>query len=330
MKNKYFLTIALAFASVAMFAQDTKWTITGAATNWEVAENWNNGVPTEATKTVFGADNTAECIVAIDTAKVKQLVMGDGGDGEGPLITIKDGGSITTFDAWSAVGYNRDAELVVEAGGSLTTASHLWVAFTGDGTTECVVDIAGGTVTVGQMIGLDWEGTGNTGIIYVRDGGVLNLNGGFNANQSIGANSFIDVTGGTIVAPGDWMDVFTAQATAGKFTAEGGDEAPIIEYMITGEGETADTTTIIKSSTTVGFKNKIVQSTLGVYPNPATDVVYFKENVTADVQVYSITGEIVLRRNNVSQVNIETLKPGYYIIKAEADNRTFVEKLLVK
>jgi hypothetical protein len=118
----------------------------------------------------------------------------------------------------------------------------------------------------------------------------------------------------------------TAYVNAGALTAEGGEEEPIIEWVIT-DGDTA---TIVKSSTTVGFENKIAHSTLGIYPNPATDVVYFKENVTADVQVFSITGEIVLRRNNVSQVNIETLKPGYYIIKAEADNRTFVEKLLVK
>lgn len=325
MKNKYFLTFALAFASMAMFAQTTVWIAEGAAANWEVADNWRDAlIPDNATKAVFNVPTGADCQVAVTDAVVKQLVIGDNNPYGGSLI-IQDGGVLTTHDetAWSAVGYNEGGEMIIEAGGVVNAGHRFHVGLVDPlAPATAILEVAGtlnvlvNKLTVNDPGNADW-----TAEVYVTTGGEINT-----PLLVINEGGLVDVSGGLINVAGDHLEALTAYVNAGSLTAEGGDEEAIIEWVIAD----GDTTTIVKSSTTVGFENKIAQSTLGIYPNPATDVVYFKENVTADVQVFSITGEIVLRKKDVSQVNIETLKPGYYIIKAEADNKTFVEKLLVK
>ena len=325
MKNKYFLTIALAFASVAMFAQTTVWVAEGAAANWEVVENWRDGVyPDAATKTVFNLPTGADCLVAIDSAKVKQLVMGDN-SAYGGVLTIQDGGVLTTHDegAWSTVGYNESAEMVIEAGGVVNAGHRFHVGLVPPAApVTAILEVAGTlNVMVNKFTVNDPSDANWTAEVYVTTGGEI-----ITPSFYIGTGGLVDVSGGMITIAGDASETLAAYVTAGQLTAEGGTEEPTIEWVIAD----GDTSTIVKSSTTVGLENRIAEATLGVYPNPATDVVYFKENVIADVQVYSITGEIVLRRNNVSQVNIETLKPGYYILKAEAGNKTFVDKLLVK
>ena len=327
MKNRYFLTFVLAFASFALFAQTSVWKLEktlAAESTWSVDTNWTEGIPTETTKTVFNVPTAADCWVE-DSAHAKQLVMGDNTDGS--LIVIKDGGVIKTYDGWSAVGYNMSAELIVEAGGTLDLASHLWVGCTGEGAGTAIVEIAG-TVNVGEMIGVNWGGSPDYTAceVYVTAGGELNLTG-FNEGGSIKDNAFIDVSGGTITIPGDYKAAFETNVNAGKITAEGGDEAPTIEWQITGE----DTVTVITSSTTVGLKDYTTpESTFSVYPNPAKDVVYLNNGMVADVQVYSITGQLVVRKNQASQIGVASLDPGIYVVKAVADNKQFIDKFIVE
>ena len=329
MKNKYFLTLALAFASIGLFAQTTVWIAEGEPGKWNVVENWRDGVyPTIVNKAVLNSPTTADCLVDVDSAKVDQLVIGDG-NAYGGVLIIKDGGILETHGdgKWSAVGYNNDAEMVIEAGGVVNTYHrfHVGLVNPGEGVTPTAILEVAGTLNV-MVNKFTINDPGNpswTAETYITTGGVINTPDFF-----IGDGGVLDVTGGMLVIGKDMKVAMEAYVTAGKLTAEGATEEPIIEWMITGE----DTATVVKSSTTVGvFDNKVAKkASIGVYPNPARDVVYFKENVVDDVKIYSITGEIVLRRSNVAQVNIESLKPGYYIIKSEANRRTYIDKLLVK
>jgi hypothetical protein len=330
MKNKYFLTLALAFASIGLFAQTTVWIAEGAPAKWEVVENWRDGLyPDETVKTVFNVPASADCLIDIDTAVVKHLVMGDNTPNGGAII-IKDGGVLTTdtLGPWSAVGYNEAAELIIEAGGVLNSGHRFHIGLVEPkGPAAAILEVAG-TLNVKNIFSVNPGGFADwTAEAYITTGGVINT-----PNFLIGDGGMLDVTGGMLIIGRDLKDALTAYVTDGKLTAEGGSEEPTIEWQITGSGEEADTATIVKSSTTVGvFDNKVAKkASIGVYPNPARDVVYFKDNVVDDVKIYSITGEIVLRRSNVAEVSIESLKPGYYIIKSEANHRTYVDKLLVK
>ncbi len=327
MKNKYFLTFILAIASTALIAQTTVWTAEGEPAKWNEPTNWTgaDGVyPDFTVKTVFNVPTAADCLVDVDSAEVLHLVMGDNNP-NGGVLTIQDGGVLTTSEdgPWSTVGYNNSAEMLIEAGGEVISNHRFHVGLVGiDAPAEAILEVAGKLNVQVNKFTVNDPGDANwTAEVYVTTGGEIVTPGFF-----IGEGGLVDVSGGMITMDGDMVETLGTYVNAGQLTAEGGSEEPTIELVIVGE----DTTTTVKSSTTVGFENRIAKTALGIYPNPATDVVYFKENVVANVQVYSITGEIVLRRDNVSQVNIETLKPGYYILKAEADNKTFVDKLLVR
>jgi hypothetical protein len=331
MKNKYFLTLALAFASSCSFCTETVWKAEGAPAKWEVAENWTNEVPVITMKTVFNVPTATDCLIDIDTAAVLHLVIGDGVDKPyGGVLYVQDGGVLTTSadGPWSTVGYNNGGEMVIEAGGVVNSNHRFHIGLVEPkGPATAILEVAG-TLNVQNIFSVNPGGFADwTAEAYITTGGVINT-----PNFLIGDGGLLDVTGGMLIIGRDMKADLEAYVTAGKLTAEGGSEEPTIEWQITGEGEEKDTTTIVKSSTTVGvYDNKIAnKASIGVYPNPAKDVVYFNEGVVSNVQVYSITGEIVLRRSNVSQLNVESLKPGYYIIKSEANRKTYIDKLLVK
>ena len=110
------------------------------AGDWGVAANWTNDVPGVADgKAVFNVEDAAECVVT-DAQSFNQLVQGD--NGPGGLVRVMDGGSLTTGVAWSAVGYNNTAHMIVETGGSVTFGEHMWIGLQegGPGT----LDIIGG------------------------------------------------------------------------------------------------------------------------------------------------------------------------------------------
>ena len=86
-------------------------------------------------------------------------------DREDALI-VADGGTLnTSAEIWSAIGYNDTARLVVETGGELTFGQHMWVGLTPN--SYGTVELNGGTINVGQMTGLGWDGA--TGFLYLND-----------------------------------------------------------------------------------------------------------------------------------------------------------------
>jgi len=327
MKNKYFLLLAMAFFGTTLFGQATVWVVEGEPANWENVDNWRDGVyPDETMKAVFNVPTSADCNVVSDTALAGQLVIGDNND-YGAVLTVKDGAVLECAkpDAWSTVGYNRGGEMVIEAGGTVNSVHRFHVGLVPPAEPSTVVLEVAGTLnapkfTVNDPGNADWDAS-----CFVTTGGMINTD-----ILWIGEGGLIDVTGGTIVVNGDAKEAAEGWITTGQLTSDD-DGGPIVEWKITGEGAEADTATWITSSSTVGVEPiKLAETTLGVYPNPATDYIYFKANVIGDVDIYNITGEVVLRATNVSQVNVEGLKPGYYIVKAQADNKVFVDKLLVE
>jgi len=73
--------------------------------------------------------------------------------------------------------------------------------------------------------------------------------------------------------------------------------------------------------------NEKAKATFSIFPNPATDMINLSER--ADVKIYSITGQLVMSMQDVSQVNVETLKSGLYFVEATSNGQRFLDKLLV-
>jgi hypothetical protein len=201
-----------------------------AAGNWNDPANWTAGVPVMAspgeTKGVFNVPNAAECIVT-DAQSLFHLVQGD--NNPGGLITVKNGGSITTGVNWSAIGYNNTAQMVVEAGGSVSFGQHMWVGL--EPGSVGTLDINGGTVSVAAMIGLGWNGTGGIGYVNVNDGGLLALSNIHGDGSSSVKEGLISINGtGMITLPGNFVGVINTYAGNGLIVGNGSAANVLPEY----------------------------------------------------------------------------------------------------
>ncbi len=185
---------------------------------WGDAANWTAGVPDSAgeTKAVFNVLNAADAVVSGSYSEF-WLVQGD--NDVGGTIRVANGGSLdlSTANAWSAIGYNNSAYLVVDTGGTVTF-NQAWIGFLPGA--EGTVDISG-TVNVLDMFGLGWSG-GN-GYVNVLDGGLLalsNIHG--DGSTSIKQASILDIRGtGQVTLPGNFTSVIAAYVANGLITGDG-------------------------------------------------------------------------------------------------------------
>jgi len=185
---------------------------------WNNSTNWTGGfTPTNVTHARFNVADAIPCTVT-NAAVAKMVRMGEGGPG-GTLI-ITNGGSLTCTSSadWTGVGYNNTALLIVETGGSASFWNHLWIGFTATGDGTFIMN--GGTVSVGQMFGLGWDGGKGTALI---NGGTLNLAQWHPTDSIKTATSLLNVGGtGKVVITGNHIASVANYVSAGKITATGG------------------------------------------------------------------------------------------------------------
>ncbi|MEN8155844.1 MAG: cadherin-like beta sandwich domain-containing protein [Bacteroidota bacterium] len=111
------------------------------------------------------------------------------------------------------------------------------------------------------------------------------------------------------------VDVSTGAATANVIvTAEDG---------ITTMGYT------LNISVLNGIEARSARS-LQFYPNPASDMIYLKDHAHADIQVYSISGLLLIDEQDVSSLDVGKLEPGSYILKATSKTGIRIGKLIIE
>jgi len=323
--KKILSLISLAFMSIIMVsAQTTVWTNAAETGLWSTAGNWSEGLPTETGKVVLNVAAAGDCV--LDTvAKINQFVLGDNGAGD-DVLRIVEGGNLTTGQVWSGIGWSTDAKLIVEKGGVLTFGSHMWAGWNGNAEVEIY-----GTVNVSQMYGTAFEGQAGTANTSVKDFGVLNL-ANIHPDKSIPDGSFLDVTnGGRIVLKGNHMDKVVAYVALGRITANDGAVDPVVAFEITGTGEEADTLTVITVERNTTSVSDLQTKRFDIYPNPATSDILHLRNVTnAKVEIFNLTGQMVLTRENASIVDIRDLNTGIYIVRINSEGIIQTRKLIRK
>lgn len=89
---------------------------------------------------------------------------------------------------------------------------------------------------------------------------------------------------------------------------------------------------ILITQTSILSNDRFDAVSLKMYPNPAQDMIYFSaDKAVSNVRVYNIVGQEVLVRNNeVSEINISNLNSGVYVIKAITDGVEVTEKFIKK
>lgn len=186
---------------------------------WNVSSNWSGGVcPSNVTTVLLNVLDAIPCTVT-NAAFAKMVRMGLNGPG-GTLI-ITNGGSLicSSADDWNSIGMNNTGLMVVENGGSASFGNHLWIGF--DPTATGTLIMNGGTVSVGQMFGLGWNG--GTGTAQIN-GGTLNLaQWSTSSPGSIVGASVLNVAGtGKVVITGNQFTSVSNYVSSGQITANGG------------------------------------------------------------------------------------------------------------
>lgn len=74
------------------------------------------------------------------------------------------------------------------------------------------------------------------------------------------------------------------------------------------------------------------QNKISIYPNPVSDILYFKTADTAieKVMVFDLSGRKILEQNQINTISILDLQKGSYILKIFSDRGVQTEKILVK
>jgi hypothetical protein len=175
---------------------------------WNVASNWTSSVvPADVTKVTFNVPDAIPCTVT-NAATAKYVTMGDGGPG-GTLIITNGGSLACTAENWSAIGYNSNALMVVESGGSASFGSHLWIGLNTNG--KGTANINGGSLILSQ-----WQET-----------------------NSIQGDSLLNVAGnGVVVITGNHVASITNFVSSGKITANGGAGTLGVDYGNLNAGKT--------------------------------------------------------------------------------------------
>jgi beta-lactam-binding protein with PASTA domain len=135
--------------------------------------NWSAGVPVAGLKATFSASALTECIVRTE-AYSGNLVLGDNGTGK-TSFRIVAGGNLTcgAVGSWVGVGYNREAQCVIEAGGVMNSIDRLGVGLVPGGVGLLEVY---GTLVIAKNLQV---GMGNDAgnKVQIYEGGTITANG---------------------------------------------------------------------------------------------------------------------------------------------------------
>lgn len=104
--------------------------------------------------------------------------------------------------------------------------------------------------------------------------------------------------------------------------------------LVGGVNDNFEIDNIYLSTSEILSLNKLKEEGVFVYPNPATDEFKIKTLNTIDnLSVYSILGQKVLDinpRNNMSTINISSLKSGMYLLKMKSNGKSMTTKFIKK
>lgn len=83
----------------------------------------------------------------------------------------------------------------------------------------------------------------------------------------------------------------------------------------------------------VGIDESNIQSKISVYPNPCNEILYIKTNSNAEVEIYNLLSQLVVKqylKKGINKVNTSRLPKGVYIVNIVSDNKKNSSRLIVE
>jgi len=71
------------------------------------------------------------------------------------------------------------------------------------------------------------------------------------------------------------------------------------------------------------------ENNIEIYPNPATDFILLSETANK-IMIYDIRGNLILSKQNTSEICIKNFSPGIYFIKIQVKNTVSVQKIIIQ
>ncbi|MDD3078814.1 MAG: glycosyl hydrolase [Paludibacter sp.] len=90
-----------------------------------------------------------------------------------------------------------------------------------------------------------------------------------------------------------------------------------------GSKETAGWMVIDLSGDISGTKTTLSDENIGIYPNPARDILHIKRTGNqglVNVEIFSVSGQKIMEEKNSGFVDIQALNSGFYIVRVNHDN----------
>jgi len=85
----------------------------------------------------------------------------------------------------------------------------------------------------------------------------------------------------------------------------------------------------VQAETNIGFSVLNEGSEAVIYPNPVSDILYIKSDNIQQVEIYDLTGRLLIKENT-SSINVNNLKPGIYIVKVTTADGVTTHKVSKK
>ena len=311
---------------------------------------------TAAVWSAVGYNDTATLIVetggVVNFGQHLWVGFDTGGDG----VVILDGGTINVAEM-TGLGWNNGDRGTVHVNSGMLNLGNLGDNSIKDGS---VIDIVDGTVTIdGDKSALvttfidAGKITGNNGDYYVHvtydadtDETVLVANTEEISSDATLSDLSFDVgtlspafdpgvTQYTLEVP-EGTTTVTASATASNSyaTIAGVGDVDVssgsatADIVVTAEDGSTQTYSVDVTVLTSVLGNKA--GTVGIYPNPASERIYLKGNLHADITVFSSAGRLVASEMNSSSVNVSSLESGLYIVKIRLDEKVWIDRFIIE
>lgn len=242
---------------------------------------------------------------------------GAGGAGTvGYVMTDGENGGLGTGSDYFGTG---GGYLVVGSGGASYVSDPSFIA---------IANIPGGANNAGVTTGYDdmQNAHGGNGeviissidLVYILDLTIVEIDTTIHILNNVLTSNQNDATYQWIKCSND-ANTPIADATNQSYTiTESGSYAVEVSY------NGCVNTSSCKVVNMVGVNEEVLHSSISVFPNPTADVVNFSELV--NVQISTITGQIVINKENVSLVDLSNQVSGVYFITLTNDKGQIIQR----
>ena len=331
MRKQVLFLLAIMVNSV-MFGQ-LYWTNGGGDNQYNNENNWDEGyVPDETTDVRMDGRVSLDDLIVSEASVGDVTTSGIAGVDAGRMIIKPTGSLVLAGSRWSAIGWDAECTLIVEAGGYIEFGEHFWLGHNSGANSHVYVY---GTVRVNAMYGQNFEGKGTDGSsssdVIIYNGGHLDLAQWADDGRSMqGATHTLSIMGGALMTvPGDYTTQLETDVAEGNLLAPGGS---IQIVFVPGDNPDEDPglTTVTSSAEPLSLKDYETLD-FSVYPNPSSDNISIQSKTEiSNVQLFNSSGQNVLEVKGKSNIDISKLSAGLYFLKVQDAEGNLGVKRVIK